>query len=200
MGSLIPGKLTRTKTLWKQSKTDGMLLLNILAMGVLGVITWQDLTRRAILWIVFPAGFVVFFMMGILKIEAREYLINILLNFLFVLILLTLSTVYFSIKKRKPVNVIDKYFGMGDFLFLVILCTVFSPVNFIIFLTGCFFLILLLYLIVAIFKHSDRQIPLAGLMAFFLIAVMVTDMLTGRINLLSNQAGYFLIENFMIRL
>src|SRR4030042_6140630 len=168
-----------------------MILLNILAMGILGMITWQDLTRRAILWIVFPAGFVVFFMMGILKIEAREYLINILLNFLIVLILLTLSTVYFSIKKRKPENIIDRYFGMGDFLFIIILCTVFSPVNFILFLTGSFLLILLLYPIVAILKYSIRQIPLAGLMALLLIAVMVTDMLIGRIDLLSNQEGYF---------
>jgi hypothetical protein len=177
-----------------------MILLNILAMGILGVITWQDLTRRAILWIVFPAGFVVFFMVGIIKMEPREYLISILLNFLFVLILLTLSTVYFSFKNRKPLNVIDRYFGLGDFLFLIILCTVFSPVNFIIFLTGSFLLILLLYPIVAIFKYSDRQIPLAGLMAFMLIAVMITDTLTGRINLLSNQAGYFLIEKFLSRL
>jgi hypothetical protein len=177
-----------------------MILLNILAMGILGVITWQDLTRRAILWIVFPVGFVVFFMMGILKMETWEYLINILLNFMIVMIILTLTAIYFSIKNRKPVNVFDRYFGLGDFLFLVILCTVFSPVNFILFLTGSFLLILLLYPIVAILKYSIRQIPLAGLLAILLIAVMVTDMLTGRINLLSNQAGYFLIENFLIRL
>ena len=145
-----------------------MILLNILAMGILGVITWQDFSRKAILWIVFPAGFVVFFIAGILKMEPREYLISILLNFLFVLILLTLATVYFSFKNRQPVNVIDRYFGLGDFLFLVILCTVFSPFNFIIFLIGSFLLILLLYPIVAIFKHSDRQIPLAGLMALLL--------------------------------
>ncbi len=177
-----------------------MILLNILAMGILGVITWQDFSSKAILWIVFPAGFVVFFIVGILKMQIGEYLINVLFNFLFVMILLTLSTVYFSIKKRKPENIIDRYFGLGDFLFLVILCTAFSPVNFIIFLTGSFLLILLLYPIVAIFKHSDRQIPLAGLMAFLLIAVMVTDMLIGRIDLLSNQAGYFLIEKFLSRL
>lgn len=169
-------------------------------MGILGVITWQDFSRKAILWIVFPAGFVVFFMVGIIKMEPREYLISILLNFLFVLILLTLSTVYFSFKKRKPENIIDRYFGLGDFLFLVILCAVFSPFNFIIFLTGSFLLILLLYSIVAILKYSIRQIPLAGLMAFLLIAVMITDTLTGRINLLSNQAGYFLIEKFLSRL
>lgn len=177
-----------------------MLLLKILGMGILGVIAWQDFTRKAILWILFPAGFVVLFMMGILKMEASEYLISILLNFLFVMILLTVSTVYFSITKRKHVNVINGYFGLGDFLFLVILCTAFSTVNFIIFLTSSLLLILLLYPIVAVFKYSNKQIPLAGLLAILLIAVLVTDILTDRINLLSNQACCFLMENFLNRL
>ena len=172
-----------------------MILLKIFGMGILIAIAWQDLTQKAILWILFPIGFIVFLMSGLLEMETSEYLKNVLLNFLFVLTLLALSTLYFSVKHRKPTNIIESYFGLGDLLFLGILSTVFSPVNFILFLTSSFLFILLIYTIFNAIR-SNKKIPLAGLMAIILVGVMLTDMLTGRINLLSNQSGYLLLELF----
>jgi len=172
-----------------------MLLLKIFGMGILIVIAWQDLTQKAILWILFPLGFIVFLVSGLLEIETGEYLKNVLLNFLFILTLLALLVLYFSVKHKKPVNIIDWYFGLGDLLFLGILSTVFSTVNFILFLIGSLLFTLLIYTIFNAVQ-SNKKIPLAGLMAIILVGVMLTDMLTGRINLLSNQTGYLLLELF----
>ncbi len=172
-----------------------MILLKIFGMGILTLIAFQDFTKKAILWILFPTGFIVFLVSGLLEMQAVEYLKNVLLNFLFVLTLLALLVLYFSIKRKKPTNIIDSYFGLGDLLFLGILSTVFSTVNFILFLTGSFLFILLIYTIFNAVR-SNKKIPLAGLLAIILVGVMLTDILTGRINLLSNQSGYLLLELF----
>jgi hypothetical protein len=57
-----------------------MLLLKIPGIGILGLIAWQDLTKKAIYWIVFPAGFIVFFIMGILRMDPAFRYINELIN------------------------------------------------------------------------------------------------------------------------
>lgn len=72
-------------------------------------------------------------------------------------------------------NIVDTYLGLGDVLFLIVICTVFSPVNFILFyllsmivtLTG-----VLIYNVVSTKKTND--IPLAGAMAGMLLILLIS--------------------------
>jgi hypothetical protein len=174
-----------------------MLLLKILATGILGLIAWQDLKRKSVLLIVFPIGFMMFFTIGLLELVIEEYLKNILVNLLFVLLLFNLSNLYFSLINRKLTNIINNYFGMGDLLFLFILSVVFSPVNFFLFITGSLLLILLVYAIVRLFHYKNKNIPLAGLLSFFLMGIMIAHIFTSKIDLLSNQPGLVLVEKLL---
>ena len=76
-------------------------------------------------------------------------------------------TVYFSVKERTFVNIINTKIGIGDVLFFIACAFIFSLPNFILFFT---FSLLASALIVALFQKSigKQNIPLAGIMSVFL--------------------------------
>ena len=56
-----------------------------------------------------------------------------LFNLAFVSVQMGILFIYLSIKNRTLTNIFKGYLGLGDLLFLVMICIALSPINFILF-------------------------------------------------------------------
>jgi len=77
--------------------------------------------------------------------------------------------IYFSLKNKKFVNIINQQLGVGDLLFYVIVAFSFSPVNFILFSLAAYVVILLIFMILKLAFEYQKTIPLAGCLSLFMM-------------------------------
>jgi hypothetical protein len=151
-----------------------LLVVDILILFSLSFIVFQDFKQRQISWFLIPLSFAGFACKAILY---KEYELSVFLfNSAFIVLQLICLTIYFSIKNKKLMNIIDTHIGLGDVLFFIVVCTAFSPLNFITFYVCC--MIVTLVGIIAYNFFSSRQtkdIPLAGAMAFTLMILIITN-------------------------
>lgn len=151
-------------------------LIHVILFALLLIAAYQDFKWRGIHWIIIPflAGLFLFF--SARENTLKEVLNNAFINVCFVLLQFLLISIWFSIKSGKLVNVLKQHIGIGDLLFFVCLCFAFSPVNFILFMITALMLSLIIHLVILlIVKNADRTVPLAGLVALMLIAVLVIE-------------------------
>lgn len=144
--------------------------LDALSIFLLSLIAYEDFKHRAISWYLLPVLGIVFLAASFRQFPLSEIATEFFINFSFVAAQLLLLTVYFSIKERKPVNIIKKHIGMGDILFFIALCAAFSPVNFLVFYVSGLAVTLLgagIYHLLS--RKSIMEIPLAGGFAVLLI-------------------------------
>lgn len=152
--------------------------LYILILLFLGVTFYQDYKYRAVSWFVFPLLFGTCLALNIYKTSWAETLYNSIVNFCFIFMILGTITIYFSIKYRRLVNITSQLIGWGDILFLLCLGVLFSPVNFMLFYTISLFVIALFSVLCKMFSpKSEMLIPLAGLQAALLMAVLYMHLL-----------------------
>tara|TARA_R100001509_G_scaffold165753_1_gene149679 strand:+ start:1308 stop:1628 length:321 start_codon:yes stop_codon:yes gene_type:complete len=103
------------------------------------------------------------------------------------MIQLLLVTIYFSLKERRFVNIIDKYLGLGDILFFLSCSVAFKYDMYIMFLLFSFLTaIVVAFFYMKLFKKKTILIPLAGIMSINLILLISIDFLFS-INLFLNQ-------------
>ena len=77
-------------------------------------------------------------------------------------------------KEGRFVNIADRYIGTGDLLFFVVMAFAFSLGNFIMIFTGALLFSLIAYGVFMLLKpNANKHIPLAGLMAFPMIAIQI---------------------------
>lgn len=161
------------------------LVLVLLAVSLL-VIAYQDFRWRAIHWITLP----VLFILLIIKATGASSLKDIIFNFAliagFLLLQLLVLTLYFSVKERRPVNIIDKYLGLGDVLFFVTIAAGFSFLNYILFYIASFVIIILISVILLAMRRPLKSIPLAGGMALCFLSFLALERFTG-ISLFYNE-------------
>lgn len=170
-----------------------LLIANLLILLALTIIVVQDFRYRQISWFLIPVtlgGFVYkAFLAGDFTWKYFTW------NVAFVLLQLLALSVYFSLRKRKSVNIINSYLGLGDILFFVVMCAVFSPVNFIL-----FYILSLIITVVGVLIHAliTRQqipsIPLAGALAAMLIILMLANMVFPQVNFYNDQCVLTLLE------
>ena len=141
-----------------------------LIIGTLGAIIYEDFRFRAIHW----------YWLALLGIFAFFYstssTTDILANLGFLMIQITGLTLYFSIKNKRIVNIIDSQIGLGDLLFFIPLCLLFKPANFL-----SFFVISLLGSLIGFifiqkfWLKKIETIPLAGCMSIFLMLFLFLE-------------------------
>ena len=132
-------------------------------------IVYEDFRYRAIHWIWIALLILILLMGG--PVESKA----LLSNFSFIGIQLFLLTIYFSIKHRQWINITRDYLGIGDILFFIPLCFLFSPDGLILFFVSS----MILSLIGALFFISLKRttcftVPLAGCMSIPLILLLCT--------------------------
>ncbi len=156
-------------------------LLTIL-ICLLSIIVFQDFKYRAISWFLIPLLFVGFVIYAMLTIEVSELLTYFGINLYMVFTTLLGASIIISIKNKKLTNIIDTYFGLGDVLFFVVLTTVFSPINFLIFFIGSIFIVAVIYGGITLFRKKQILTPLAGAMSILLIISIVVEQLIPNLN------------------
>jgi hypothetical protein len=156
-----------------------LLVVDILVFFSLILIVFQDFKQRQISWFLIPLSFAGFAYKASLY---KENTLSVFLfNTAFIVLQLICLTIYFSIKNKKFFNIIDTYVGLGDVLFFIVLCTVFSPLNFITFYVCSMVVTLLAIIAYNLFSaRQTKDIPLAGAMAgALMILIIITRMVPG---------------------
>ena len=158
-------------------------LLAIL-IAILLIFVYQDFKSRAISWFLIPILLMVIIINALMTINIEELTIFSGINLILVLVNFLGVTLIISLKEKKIKNIINSYLGLGDVLFFLVLTTLFSPINFIVFFIGSIFLITLIYGGAMLFsKQKNTLIPLAGAMSLVLIVVLLVQQFTTSFNL-----------------
>ncbi|MBX2828090.1 MAG: hypothetical protein KTR22_08000 [Flavobacteriaceae bacterium] len=144
-----------------------VLAINILLCVFLGIIGFQDFKYRAIHFLlvilVFAAG------VSLLIFNAVPIAIF-AVTLLFITLMVTLLWLYLSAKNGRWINPFKKYIGLGDVLFFFAVTPLFAVQNYLFFFTTGMVVALFLALLYFRKKHQ-ASIPLAGILAFYLIGL-----------------------------
>ena len=150
------------------------MLLDIIIILVLLSIVWQDFKSYVLYWFIPPVLIVLFFLRSWQMTGLNLEIQYIGINLLFVVLQVSIVYMYYVLKNRKLIPMIDKYIGWGDILFLVCLSFAFSPLNFIFFYIISLIIILIIYGSWYMFNGSLRKIPLAGMQALLLLISIIS--------------------------
>ena len=155
-----------------------MIEITVIAVlsALMGYVAYQDFTERAISVWTLVVFLLLSFCLGSLHLDFETLIRNGLINMGFIVTQLAFIALYFSIKNRKFVNVADEYIGWGDILFFVPLAILFSTEYFMLFYVGALLVSLVGFLIYKVLiNRTVATIPLAGLLAFCLVAVLCSS-------------------------
>lgn len=98
---------------------------------------------------------------------------HVIINFSILFVQLAILTTYFSLKHMQFINITQAHLGWGDILFWLVLCCLFSPLNFVVFYMLSLFLSILGSWIISARHVEKNRIPLAGMQAFQLVCCLV---------------------------
>lgn len=171
-----------------------MVFLEIIVLICLVFICYQDFRFRTVYWICFPVLGALLLFLKYQKAGAEDSLWHSIIGLSFFALQLLLLWVYFSVKHKKPVDLTAAHLGLGDVLFLAILPFYLSPINYIAFYIGSLILVLAYVggtkLLENPAKPINPQIPLAGLQAIILAAVVLLSIFLPQITLY-NDAWFY---------
>lgn len=153
-----------------------MNIITVIFLATLLAITFYDFKFMAV-----PALLLI---LTIVLATLRIFLINpvriaityFLTNICGAVLLLVLSILLLYLLKRKIFNPVNKSIGIGDLIFLPVICVSFSPLNFLV------FMILSLGLILSIkpfFPRFTNEFPLAGGLSLFCSILLITGLISG---------------------
>lgn len=148
-------------------------LLQLAIVFTFLIIIYQDFRHRAISWWLIPLMLFLGFWQSNILHHWQVSLHFFFQNFLFLFFQLIILFLYFSIKEKRLVNIVDSWLGLGDILFFVGLATLFSIINFVAFFIGSIVVTLLIFMISKFFVKKLKTIPLAGGMAACYILLLV---------------------------
>jgi Flp pilus assembly protein protease CpaA len=155
------------------------ILLLVVISTICFFILWEDLKYRSVRVVNFLLLFFTAVLYSFTKNPSiNEVITTGLINLLAVCILITLviffTSTFFSIPAFKLI-------GAGDIAFLISICTLFNPIENIVFLIfSCIFSLLIYFLLkyLKMLGNDADTIPLAGFQSFFLVPVLLLDHLT----------------------
>jgi hypothetical protein len=152
-----------------------MFLIKFLVLAFSLAIFVEDISSRSVHWFLFPLLYLA--LLGADYFSSHHWTIALrhsIYNSLFIVLQLGILTLYFSIKKKKIINITDGLLGWGDILFWVCISCFFSPVIFLLYYIGSLIFVLLIWGAVSLFSNkTNRHIPLAGLQALVFALLFV---------------------------
>ncbi|WP_299242526.1 hypothetical protein [uncultured Aquimarina sp.] len=150
-------------------------VIQITLILLLSLVFIQDLKLRAI-HILLPIFILI---IGLIPYFKNEYsIIGLLYSLIFLIITFGGLYLYLSVKNKKLTNPFKKNMGLGDVLFFIAVIPFFSSYNYILFfITGMLFSILG-FLVIKLIVKTDL-VPLAGLLALYLILLKIGSYISG---------------------
>jgi hypothetical protein len=154
-----------------------MYLLKLFILVILMTVFIQDLRFRAVYWFLFPVLLLSFVVLNMsaggqgLQLIAKTSLINIG----FLSVQLIGLNIYFSFKMGGWRNVAGGLLGWGDILLLYTVAFALPVISFIFFYVASLIFALVCWAVYNMFcsdEKKSKNIPLAGLQAFFLAVVL----------------------------
>lgn len=159
------------------------IIIVILFISLLSVVVYQDFKSRAISWMLIPLLCAVGVVNGWFAIGWPTFITYLGINLSIVFINLLGVTLFISLKEKKVKNIIDSYLGLGDVLFFVVLTTIFSPINFVVFFLGSMLISTMIYGSIQLANQQKQTlIPLAGAMSAMLIITLVLQLAMPSLN------------------
>jgi hypothetical protein len=163
-----------------------MVSLVISTITLLLIVFYQDVKYRGVTWFLFPLLAISLFLLANrfkdLALIFEHTLVN--LSILFVQLVLVFTNLI--IKHKRFIKNLEDYFGLGDLLYLLVICVYLSPINFFFYYIISLILCLMItYLFVAI-KKDNRwiKIPLAGLQSLLLAILIIIDLSVENVSLI----------------
>jgi hypothetical protein len=146
-----------------------VLIYDIVIASLLLFLALQDFLYKQISWILIPILFILLVVKSYLSI-GMELMPLIFKNLIFIIIQTLALYVFYFLKNKKFVNVVNSQIGLGDILFFIAITPAFSLYNFVLF----YAISILITLIVAILLLSVdatqfSRVPLAGYFSLLLI-------------------------------
>jgi hypothetical protein len=143
----------------------GLSVLQIAIIATFLIIIYQDFRHRAISWWLIPLMLILGFLQSSIYHNWQMSLHFFIQNLIFLIVQVFILFIYFFIREKRFVNIIDTWLGLGDVLFFLGLATLFSLINFVAFFIGSIIATLLIFIIISQFSTTLKTIPLAGGMA-----------------------------------
>lgn len=138
-------------------------VIDFLLIGVFLFIAYQDFRFRAISIWTLPLMAILTIFINIHVITPTVLLTNTLVNLLVFAVQLGAVTLYFSIRHKKVMNIVNRYLGLGDIFFISVMAIMFSPVQFIVFLVFGLIVVGVSYAVMRLLMTNiSSAIPLAG--------------------------------------
>jgi len=153
-----------------------MLVLQTLTLAGCGIMAYQDIRDREVIWVLFPLlGTCLALTFGLqvgLSLYAMTILINLVLTSGVILLLWTVTTFLF----KKPF--LNVSFGLGDLLLFYMIALGFPTMTFVHLLVGSLLFSLVAFSLMKILLQT-KTVPLAGLMGLFLMAMTLLSLVPG---------------------
>lgn len=152
------------------------MVIQILICLVLLIIVFQDFKYRAVHWIMFPLLWILLVIDSVISLKLRDYIsgtaINLLIIFIQVLILYT----YYLLQGKNLKLIESRIMGAGDVLFIFIMAFAFTWTSFMFYyIAGLLFALLAWLIFRKLFKEQTGLVPLAGLLALYMIIIMLVE-------------------------
>jgi hypothetical protein len=164
-------------------------VLVFLFCSVLALIIYHDFKSRALPIYTLAIALLFSILLSLSKNGLQEALSYAGMNVLLISLQLGLTTLYFSIRRKKMIHLFNTYLGLGDVLFFLVTVFCFSPLNLMVFMILSGLIILLVYLPL----NKGALIPLAGCLSIFLGIILV---LSHVVEIIDPYNDYFLMDLF----
>jgi len=157
---------------------------DILTVLLLLIIVVQDFRYRQISWLLLPLLFLALGFRAVVSLGFQEAGILSLKNAAFLVIQFAALYVFYFLKERKQVSLLNHKIGAGDVLFFIAICPAMSLLNFLFYYLLGVACTLAGYLLVRLFaKNTSPEVPLAGCLSLAMILFLSTHYLSNNFDL-----------------
>lgn len=149
-----------------------MIWLTLAAIGALGI-ALEDLRWRMVhLWwyLLLSVGLAG---LSIVSKGTVETAYITMWNICFIVLLLTVLTIYLSLKEGRAVNPFDQHLGWGDVFFFLCIALYFDLTAYIVFLIASLIVALTVTPLIFRWQGKEKNIPLAGIQAVCLLLYLL---------------------------
>lgn len=155
-----------------------LVFLKILIISTFVCVLYQDIRERMVYWFLYPLIGIQGFLIQLYYIPLDAILIYSIINILLILVLITISYLYFRFfLNRKYIN---ESIGLGDLLLFVFLSFAFPTITFWILFVISLLLSLVLFILIKQTNNEIKTIPLAGYMSLFFGFMYIVTLFTNK--------------------